>query len=376
VQRPLTRRQALGAAGAAGLVYLAGRGGLARLVEAAPAEAAAAAGCATLTPTMTEGPYWVDEMLRRADVRANTVTASSNPGTTQAGVPLALTILVLDADHGCVPFNGAQVDIWHANAYGLYSDEAGQATGGGTANGTTSGQNFLRGYQVTGADPGLGSSPVDGQVGFRTIWPGWYMGRAIHIHVRVRVYDGGSLSKDYTTQIFFTDADNATVLEGAAPYNTRSPKDDPTTNESDNVLTTSARPTNVVAATGSIASGYAATFTIMLNDLPASGDSAAKASSDRAVSASLRSARVVRNANGTRALVLSVTAGEALKARARLVRNGATLGSAVGKLTTGTHPLRVAVRGGAAAGAATAELTLTDAAGNTRVMRRSVVVPS
>ena len=116
---------------------------------------------------------------------------------------------MLDGDHGCVPFNGAHIDIWHANAYGLYSDESGQQTGGGTTNGNTQGQNFLRGYQVTGEDAGVGSSPVDGQASFRTIWPGWYNGRAIHIHVRVRVYDAsGAVATNYTTQIFFSDADN------------------------------------------------------------------------------------------------------------------------------------------------------------------------
>src|SRR5262249_33854756 len=160
-----------------------------------------------------------------------------------------LRISVLDADRGCVPFNGAHVDIWHANAEGLYSGEGGQPAGGGAANGSTQGQNFLRGYQVTGVDRGIGQRPVDGQVSFTTIWPGWYMGRAIHIHVRVRVYDSsGAASADYTTQIFFSDADNARVLGGAAPYNARNPKTDPTTNETDMVLTSAARATNVVAA--------------------------------------------------------------------------------------------------------------------------------
>jgi protocatechuate 3,4-dioxygenase beta subunit len=380
VERQLTRRQALGAAGAAGLAVVAARGELldsiASLGEAAPASAATGAGCATLTPALTEGPYWIDEMLRRADVRANTASAAGAAGAVQQGLPLALRITVLDADRGCVPFNGAHVDIWHANAHGLYSGEAGQPSGGGAGNGSTQGQNFLRGYQVTGVDRGIGKSPVDGQVSFRTIWPGWYMGRAIHIHVRVRAYDGRTASTDYTTQIFFTDADNARVLSSAAPYNSRSPKTDPTTNETDNVLTSAARATNVVAATGSVQTGFAAAFTIMLHGLSASGDAAATSSKDTAVSASLRSARVVRNANGTRTLVLSVTAGEALTARARLLSGGKTLARAAGRLTAGTHALRAAVGAGATEGAATAELTLIDSAGNRRVLRRSVVLPA
>ena len=109
-----------------------------------------------VTPSMTEGPYWVDEMLRRFDVRANTGSST----TVQAGVPLTLKINVLDASGGG-PINNAHVDIWHANAYGLYSDESGQQTGGGTTNGNTSGQNFLRGYQVTGVDAGAGTAPAE-----------------------------------------------------------------------------------------------------------------------------------------------------------------------------------------------------------------------
>jgi len=156
-------------------------------------------------------------MLRRADVRANTTTARTLPGVVQLGVPLKLTINVLDAGNGCKPLNGVAVDIWHANAHGVYSDETAQQAGGGTTGGDTSGQNFLRGYQITGKDSGLNGSAVAGQVGFKTIWPGWYTGRAIHIHVRVRTLSSrGATIAGYTTQIFFSDADNDRVLTRAA----------------------------------------------------------------------------------------------------------------------------------------------------------------
>ena len=205
MERRITRRQALGAAGTAGAALLVARGPLGALGElaaAAPAAAATTAGTVAVTPTMTEGPYWIDEMLRRFDVRAST----GSGGSAQAGVPLWLKINVLDAASGGA-INGAHVDIWHANANGLYSDEGGQP--GGTS---TSGQNFLRGYQVTGVDAGALAAPVAGQVNFKTIWPGWYSGRAVHIHVRVRTYDGSAVATNYTTQIFFSDADNAAVL--------------------------------------------------------------------------------------------------------------------------------------------------------------------
>jgi protocatechuate 3,4-dioxygenase beta subunit len=232
--------------------------------------AEAASRCARLTPELTEGPYWVNAMLRRADVRANTKAAKSSPGLRQKGVPLDLTIDVLDASRSCKPFNGVAVDIWHANAHGLYSDEASQQAGGATNAGDTSGEDFLRGYQISGRDRGIHRAPVAGQVSFRTIWPGWYTGRAIHIHVRVRkLSTSGATIAGYTTQIFFSDADNDRVLTGAAPYSSRSPQSDPTTDENDNVLHASEYATNLVPVKGSIHGGFKATFSIVLDDAQA-----------------------------------------------------------------------------------------------------------
>jgi len=350
----MTRRRALGLAGSAGVSIFAARRGLPDALDALSTESASAATTA-LTPTMTEGPYWIEELLRRSDVRA-----------AQEGVQLALRINVHDADDGNKPVNGAHVDIWHANAYGLYSDEAVSGT---------KGQTFLRGYQVTGVDPGVGSSPVDGEVSFKTIWPGWYAGRAIHIHVRVRTYDAsGNVATNYTTQIFFSDAANNAVLGGAAPYNTRTPPVDPTTDETDNVLTSSARATNVVPVTGSIAGGYDATFDIYLSGV--SGAAPAADSSDVAVSASLAAAVATRAANGARSVVLTVHAGEPLTATAKVRRGAKVLGSATGHLTGGTHRLKVGLARGVAAGAATLELTLADAAGNVRTLTKTVRVPA
>jgi len=367
MEQRITRRQALGAAGTAGAALLAVRsplGAVTDLVAASPA-AAATAGAVALTPTMTEGPYWIDEMLRRFDVRSNTATASAAAGTVQAGVPLLLKINVLDASSGG-PINGAHVDIWHANAYGLYSDEGGQPGGS-----TTSGQNFLRGYQVTGVDAGALASAVDGQVNFRTIWPGWYQGRAIHIHVRVRTYDGSSVATNYTTQIFFSDADNATVMNGAAPYNSRSPKTDPTSDETDNIFTSAdAASTNVAPVTGGINEGFAATFTIGLSGV------ASNAADARALTATIASARVVESQNGNRTAVVSVTTNGRATARASLVRDGKAIARAAGQLTAGTHSLRLAIAAGVAAGPATVKLVLADSAGNTMTRTRKVTVPA
>ena len=259
----ITRRQAMKAAGLAGAIYL-GAPGLAPLADAAPALAAGA--CARATPELTEGPYWVNTMLHRSNVRAN-----SRGRNHQAGVPLSLYINVVDTSFGCKPFDGLAVDIWHANAHGLYSDEPSQQAGGGTSGGDTSADNWLRGYQITGKDRGLRAKPVHGQVSFATIWPGWYTGRAIHIHVRVRrLASSGATIAGFTTQIFFSDQANDHVLQNAAPYNTRSPQDDPTSDESDTVLTGADHSTNIVEASGSIRAGYTAHFNIAISAADAS----------------------------------------------------------------------------------------------------------
>src|SRR3954462_7316082 len=131
----VTRRTALawmGIAGASGVALLH--------------RATAWAVCA-LTPAQTEGPYWVEERLQRSDVRVDPSDDSIEPG-----VPLELVLNVLRADDDCSPAAGVQVDIWHCDAAGLYSDEA--------ANNTV-GRKFLRGYQVTDAS---------GAVRFTTIY--------------------------------------------------------------------------------------------------------------------------------------------------------------------------------------------------------------
>jgi protocatechuate 3,4-dioxygenase beta subunit len=259
--RTTTRRQLIGRAAAASTALMVLPDWIAGLTQATPALAAVST--SRLTPELTEGPYWVDTMLRRSDVRANTPGAKTAPGVAQDGVPLELTINVLE---GGEPLSGVAVDIWHANAHGLYSDESSQSAGGGTSGGDTSGENYLRGYQITGKDRGIKAAPVAGQVSFETIWPGWYTGRAIHIHVRVRkLSEHGAAIAGYTTQIFFSDADNDAVLSGAAPYNTRSPQNDPTTDENDTVLRSADIATNVVAVTGNLTDGFSTTFNLELD---------------------------------------------------------------------------------------------------------------
>ena len=151
---------------------------------------------------MTEGPYFVDEQLNRADISADPVS-----GSVKEGVQLALRLGVhrVSGDT-CTPLSGAHVDVWHCDASGLYSDVA--------ANNTV-GEKFLRGYQLTDAN---------GAATFTTIYPGWYMGRAVHIHIKVRTDPTSQQGYEFTSQLFFDEATTDGVY-AQAPYSSRGTRD-------------------------------------------------------------------------------------------------------------------------------------------------------
>jgi protocatechuate 3,4-dioxygenase beta subunit len=104
----------------------------------------------------------------------------------------------------CKPVSGVHVDIWQADALGVYSDVA----PGVVQSVDTRGKQFLRGWQAT---------DESGMVTFDTIWPGWYMSRTIHIHFKLRMLGSGSRQMSFTSQMFFDEAINAMVLS-KAPY--------------------------------------------------------------------------------------------------------------------------------------------------------------
>jgi protocatechuate 3,4-dioxygenase beta subunit len=187
-ERPdrLSRRTTLVRAG--GLAAAAmGAGSLS--AEAATSGRATALAC-VLTPEMTEGPYYVPGEKVRRDITEGL-----------PGAPLALRLRVLDAST-CKPITGAAVDIWHCSAGGTYS--------GVQANNTV-GRTYLRGIQRTDAR---------GLAQFKTVYPGWYGGRAVHIHVMVHV--GGDTV--HTGQLFFRDAFTDVVYK-RAPYRARGARD-------------------------------------------------------------------------------------------------------------------------------------------------------
>ena len=215
---------AAGATGAAGVLIARGR--------AVPSAAAQVPAC-VVRPEATEGPYYVDEDLLRADIRADPAS-----GVVKDGTPLVLTFDVSQLSAGaCTPLQGAEVEVWHCDAAGVYSDVSDRGS-------STVGQQFLRGSQITDAA---------GTATFTTIYPGWYPGRAVHIHFKVRP-DADTV---FTSQVFFDDGLSDRVF-AQAPYAAKGRRN--TLNRTDGIYQTSL----LVTATET-AEGVAATFPIALD---------------------------------------------------------------------------------------------------------------
>jgi protocatechuate 3,4-dioxygenase beta subunit len=177
VGRLLSRRQAVT------LLATAGAASLTRTLAAAEARPT----CVVL-PQQTEGPFFVDEQLERADIRSEPGTRAVKPGA-----PLAVTFAVSQlAGRRCAPLAGAQVDVWHCDALGAYALD---------------GRKFLRGYQRTDAT---------GRVHFHTIFPGWYSGRTVHIHFKIRAPG----NREFASQLYFDDA-LTDDIHATAPYAAR-----------------------------------------------------------------------------------------------------------------------------------------------------------
>jgi protocatechuate 3,4-dioxygenase beta subunit len=205
-RQPVSRREMLGLMGTAAAVFVTGcerperglrdpdRTGL------APAAATAAMPACIVRPEQTEGPYFLDEKLNRADVRSEPADGSVKPG-----VSLRVIFDVSRVDGAaCAPLNGAIVDLWQCDATGVYSGVRDMAGGFDTR-----GEKFLRGFQVTG---------VRGTAEFLTIYPGWYPGRAVHIHFKIRAQPASERALEFTSQLYFDEAVTDHVHR-QSPYN-------------------------------------------------------------------------------------------------------------------------------------------------------------
>lgn len=194
-------------------------------------------GC-VVRPEQMEGPYFVDEMLHRSDLRSDPSDGSIRPGT-----PLALTLMVSRLDGtSCAPLAGVMTDLWQCDHEGVYSDVQDPQF-------NTRGKKFLRGYQTTDRE---------GRVRFTTIYPGWYRGRTVHLHFKLRMQSGGR-SYDFTSQLYFDDALTDKVL-AAAPYSARGPRS--TRNEQDGIFRQSGQ--RLMLEVTPSGDGYAATFHVAL----------------------------------------------------------------------------------------------------------------
>lgn len=136
------------------------------------------------TPAEIKGPFPVKQPL---DLIRQNITEN------RSGVLLRIDLTIQDGSEGCAPLQGASVDIWQCDAKGNYSEYDGQLDGDFT------GKTFLRGRQVT---------DENGRVSFTSIYPGWYPGRAPHVHLEVFSRTGTSL---LVTQVAFPEDISNTV---------------------------------------------------------------------------------------------------------------------------------------------------------------------
>ena len=190
-------------------------------------------------PEQTEGPYFVDEKLDRADIRTDPSDKSVRPG-----LPLRLQFNVARITGGaCAPLTGAMIDVWHCDADGVYSDVR-------DAGFDTRGKKFLRGYQLTDAK---------GIAQFNTIYPGWYEGRAVHIHFKIRTDPASSRGREFSSQLYFDEAVTDQVHQHA-PYNRRGRRT--TLNDADFIFRRGGK--QLIPALSKETDGYTATFDIGL----------------------------------------------------------------------------------------------------------------
>ncbi|WP_329219215.1 intradiol ring-cleavage dioxygenase [Streptomyces sp. NBC_01485] len=188
--------------------------------------------CYKLTSETTEGPYYIDADKLRQDITED-----------KEGIPFTLALKVIDSET-CKPIANAAVDVWHCDALGLYSGYESSSTGGGGAptdapSGTPTGTPTGEPPAGGGGGGGGHEEPTDdkrylrgtwktdkqGRVTFKTIFPGWYRGRCVHIHTKVHVngewtdagYEGGNTC--HTGQFFF-DEESVLASAAVAPYST------------------------------------------------------------------------------------------------------------------------------------------------------------
>jgi len=228
-QNKVGRREAILMFGAAGAALTLGCGGESPTSPTTTSGGSTTGGttnaaCA-VTPSETAGPFPSLTDLIRSDIREG-----------KSGTTLSLTITVVSSANNCSPVENVNVEIWQCDATGNYSQYGSQTA-----------QTYLRGIQTTNST---------GEVTFTTIYPGWYQGRATHIHAEVT--RSGAVVK--TTQMAFPESTNATVYRtGVYASKGTNPK----SNTRDGIFADSID-SELATVSGDPGSGYTATFRIAI----------------------------------------------------------------------------------------------------------------
>jgi len=201
-------------------------------------------GSCSVTPSETAGPFptITPSSLVRSDIRLD-----------RSGVAFTINITIKNTNNNCSALSGAIVDIWHCDKDGYYSEYGGS----GMQSIDYTSVHFLRGRQTTDSN---------GLVTFTSIFPGWYSGRATHIHVHVYNSAGTSL---LITQIAFPEASDSAVAtvngSGGTAYGYTKGMTGYTYNASDNVFSDDTTSAEVATVTGSLSAGYVLAHTIYVN---------------------------------------------------------------------------------------------------------------
>ena len=236
IGRLLSRREAVRLLGIGGAAAFGGW-----TLNAAGMQAPAVLPTCVVRPEMTEGPYFVDGSIARSDVRTNTTTGAAREGV---ALGLAFTVSQLAAGR-CTPLPGAIVHVWQCDAVGIYSGVSDPGAGSGNLT-----DNALRGIQTTDAQ---------GRAAFTTLYPGWYRGRAVHIHFKIRTAAAGA-AYEYTSQLFFPESLNDEI-HALPPYASHGRRD--TLNQRDGIYR--AGGDQLLLAPSKTATGYDSALSIALD---------------------------------------------------------------------------------------------------------------
>lgn len=212
----------------------------------------------TAIASETGGPYPADgsntsngstvDVLALSGILRSDIRANIGDSTVQTGVPLTLTLTLVDLNNACAALGGAAIYIWHCDKDGEYSAY------NASSNGSHVGENYLRGVQLTDAN---------GQVTFTTVYPGWYTGRITHIHAEVYLdgnYATGTPAK--TTQFAFPQSVTTEVYNSSL-YVSHGQNTSVTSFSADNVFSDGTS-TEMLTLAGDTSNGYTATLTMGL----------------------------------------------------------------------------------------------------------------